>query len=195
MEQNGKTRVNVEIYGTQYKVLAGSSTSIQHVQDVAKLVDEQMREISSANPRLDMPRIAVLTAVNAVDECTKLTKKCDEVTQKQLINKQLQSEQLNQINEEHSKLKQEYQSLEEQCKAQEEAYQSLLQELSKVQKERDQLQIEQANVDKLKEQLQQAENYQERVKQLQEDYEKLQIEFNEWIELVDKEKPKSNTRN
>jgi cell division protein ZapA len=39
-----------------------------HIRHVASLVDDKMREINSKNPSLDINKLAVLTAVNAVND-------------------------------------------------------------------------------------------------------------------------------
>jgi cell division protein ZapA len=65
-----KTRTTVDIYGQQYTIVGTESTS--HVRLVASLVDDKMREISSMNPILDTNKLAVLTAVNAVNDYLKL---------------------------------------------------------------------------------------------------------------------------
>lgn len=65
-----KNRTSVDIYGQQY-VIVGSETA-SHVRLVASLVDDKMREISSKNPSLDISKLAVLTAVNAVNDYIKL---------------------------------------------------------------------------------------------------------------------------
>jgi cell division protein ZapA len=46
--------------------------SPSHVRLVASLVDDKMREISYRNPTLDVNKLAVLTAVNAVNDYIKL---------------------------------------------------------------------------------------------------------------------------
>jgi len=46
--------------------------SPSHVRLVASLVDDKMREISYKNPTLDVNKLAVLTAVNAVNDYIKL---------------------------------------------------------------------------------------------------------------------------
>jgi cell division protein ZapA len=66
-------RVRVDIYGQEYS-LKGQA-SIEHLKRVARLVDEQMKEIAEQNPRLDYSRIAVLAAVNIADQYLRL---CDE---------------------------------------------------------------------------------------------------------------------
>lgn len=67
MDGTDKTRINVEIFGTQYK-LKGSSTP-SYLKQVASHVDDHMHRIENASGgRLDTPRIAVLAAVNMADE-------------------------------------------------------------------------------------------------------------------------------
>jgi cell division protein ZapA len=65
-----KNRTSVDIYGQQYVIVGSESSS--HVRLVASLVDDKMREISSKNPSLDISKLAVLTAVNAVNDYIKL---------------------------------------------------------------------------------------------------------------------------
>lgn len=67
---NQKIRTPVTIYGQHY-IITGTETSA-HVKKVARLVDEKMYEIRSANPDLDTSKLAVLTAVNAVHDYIKL---------------------------------------------------------------------------------------------------------------------------
>jgi cell division protein ZapA len=66
-----RNRTSVDIYGQQYVIVGTESSS--HVRLVASLVDDKMREISSKNPSLDISKLAVLTAVNAVNDYIKLT--------------------------------------------------------------------------------------------------------------------------
>lgn len=65
-----KNRTTVDIYGQQYVIL-GTESGAQ-VRLVAALVDDKMREISSKNPSLDTNKLAVLTAVNAVNDYIKI---------------------------------------------------------------------------------------------------------------------------
>ncbi len=60
----------VEIYGQQYTIVGTESTS--HIRLVASMVDDKMREISNSNPSLDINKLAVLTAVNAVNDFIKI---------------------------------------------------------------------------------------------------------------------------
>ncbi|MGD6967622.1 cell division protein ZapA [Rossellomorea vietnamensis] len=75
MSQEQKNRTTVDIYGTQYVIVGTESTS--HIRQVASLVDEKMREISSMNPSLDKSKLAVLTAVNTLHDNLKLKEYCE----------------------------------------------------------------------------------------------------------------------
>ncbi len=65
-----KNRSTVDIYGQQYVIVGTESNS--HIRLIASMVDDKMREISSANPSLDINKLAVLTAVNAVNDYIKM---------------------------------------------------------------------------------------------------------------------------
>lgn len=70
MTQNDKTRVTVDIYNKSYTVVGKESA--RHVRLVASLVDQKMREINETNQHLDTTRLAVLTAVNSMNDYVKL---------------------------------------------------------------------------------------------------------------------------
>ncbi|GIO27767.1 cell division protein ZapA [Ornithinibacillus bavariensis] len=71
MTQNhDKTRVTVEIRNRSYKIVGEEDAS--HVRLVASLVDQKMREIQEMNPQLDTTSLAVLTAINAMNDYLKL---------------------------------------------------------------------------------------------------------------------------
>ncbi|HWL25455.1 MAG TPA: cell division protein ZapA [Ureibacillus sp.] len=70
MAELEKNRISVEIYGHTYKMVGTESTG--HMRLVASIVDDKMREISVLNPSLDSGKLAVLTAVNTVNEMLKL---------------------------------------------------------------------------------------------------------------------------
>ncbi len=65
-----KHRTTVDIYGQPYVIVGTESPS--HIRLVASLVDDKMREIHSKNPALDVNKLAVLTAVNAVNDYVKI---------------------------------------------------------------------------------------------------------------------------
>ena len=60
----------MDIYGQKYKMV-GSETS-GHMRLVASIVDDKMREIHAHNKQLDIAKLAVLTAVNAVNDYIKV---------------------------------------------------------------------------------------------------------------------------
>ena len=70
MSEQEKTRISVDIYGQNYKMV-GTETS-GHMRLVASMVDDKMREIHSHNQQLDIAKLAVLTAVNAVNDYIKV---------------------------------------------------------------------------------------------------------------------------
>ncbi|QUW22587.1 cell division protein ZapA [Sporosarcina sp. Marseille-Q4063] len=77
MADKEKTRIAVDIYGQTYKMV-GKETSI-HMRQVASVVDDKMREISSHNPTLDSTKIAVLAAVNSVHDYLKLKEQVEQM--------------------------------------------------------------------------------------------------------------------
>ncbi len=64
------TQVTVEIFGQTYTVKAGAEPG--YVEELAKYVDAQMREVSKAAGAVDTVRIAVLAALNIADEVLRL---------------------------------------------------------------------------------------------------------------------------
>lgn len=75
---NGEmNRVTVEIYGQHY-TMKGTSNA-PHMRAVAGFVDDKMREIAQANPRLDTNKLAVLAALIVADEFFKLRQEYEEL--------------------------------------------------------------------------------------------------------------------
>ena len=58
--------IHVEIFGQTYSVRAGADPS--YVEQLAKHVDGQMRDVARASGAVDSVRIAVLAALNIADE-------------------------------------------------------------------------------------------------------------------------------
>lgn len=77
MADQSKTRIAVDIYGQTYKMVGTEKSS--HMRQVASVVDEKMREISSRNPNLDSTKIAVLAAVNSVHDNLKLKEQIEQM--------------------------------------------------------------------------------------------------------------------
>jgi len=72
-----KTKINVEIRHRQYTIVGTESK--EHVQLVADLVNEKMSEIHEANKQLDTSKLAVLTAINTMNDYIKLQEEFDEL--------------------------------------------------------------------------------------------------------------------
>ncbi|ASN05053.1 cell division protein ZapA [Virgibacillus necropolis] len=70
MTQNDKTRTTVEIHNNSYTIMGHEDA--QHVRLVANLVDQKMNEIHKVNSTLGTTRLAVLTAVNTMNDYLKL---------------------------------------------------------------------------------------------------------------------------
>lgn len=70
MTQNNKKRITVDIHNTSYTIVGTEPAS--HVRLVASLVDQKMSEIKEMNNQLDTKMLAVLTAVNTMNDYLKL---------------------------------------------------------------------------------------------------------------------------
>ncbi|GAA5416287.1 cell division protein ZapA [Paraliobacillus ryukyuensis] len=77
MSRSDKTRITVDIYGKTYTIIGEENA--HHVKLVASLVDEKMREIHDVNKSLDTSRLAVLTAVNTMNDYLKLQQEFDKL--------------------------------------------------------------------------------------------------------------------
>src|SRR2546423_695776 len=64
--------IEVTIFNQTYRLR--SKTDKEHVRQIARLVDERMRQISSQMTTHDVVKIAVLTALNIADEMQNLRK-------------------------------------------------------------------------------------------------------------------------
>ncbi|WP_252315668.1 cell division protein ZapA [Sinobaca sp. H24] len=69
-EEKDKYKTTVTIYGQQYTIVGDDPP--EHVRRVAKALTDKMKEHKSLNPYLNTTRLAVLTAVNLVDENLKM---------------------------------------------------------------------------------------------------------------------------
>lgn len=80
VSQPKKTRTSVDIYGRNYTLVG--EEDLHHMRLVASTVDDTMREIYQANKSLDTSRIAVLTAVNTMNDYLKLKEDYDALLKK-----------------------------------------------------------------------------------------------------------------
>ena len=58
--------VRVEIFGSKYRIV--STADPEHIREVARYIDEKMREVAQSFSLRTHSKIAVLTAVNLADE-------------------------------------------------------------------------------------------------------------------------------
>ena len=65
-----QTVVTVDIYGVQYKLKGHSN--VEYIKKVAAAIDESMKKLAKGYPRLDMPKLAVLSAVQIMEEVYRL---------------------------------------------------------------------------------------------------------------------------
>jgi cell division protein ZapA len=70
VSQSNKTKTTVEIHNRKYTVVGDEPP--HHIQMIASMVDLRMKEIQETNPRLDMAKLAVLTAVNTMNDYIKM---------------------------------------------------------------------------------------------------------------------------
>lgn len=77
MASEGSNKVSVTICGATYTVRGRDSE--EHLQLVAQLVDDMMKQVGAANPSLDTKRVAVLTSLNLADELQHLRMKYEEL--------------------------------------------------------------------------------------------------------------------
>jgi cell division protein ZapA len=82
LSNSQKNRTTVEIFSQAYIIMGSESPS--HIRHVASLVNDKMREISSKNPNLESSKLAVLTAVNAVNDYLKMKDQLEQL-QKELL--------------------------------------------------------------------------------------------------------------
>lgn len=69
------SRVTVKIFGQEYTIKGLESE--EYIETIANCVDQKMQEISLKSPNLPPIKIAVLVALNMVDEFHKLKKEYD----------------------------------------------------------------------------------------------------------------------
>jgi cell division protein ZapA (FtsZ GTPase activity inhibitor) len=157
MSAEEKTRINVDIFGTNYKLVGKSSVS--YMKMVAAHVNDQMYHISTALPQLESSKVAVLASVNIADEFFKLRKELEllqgdqqksveqeakfqkliqqyaelDQEKKVLLEKQLAAaEQYNLLKMDLQGLEAELQAAQQQHQAQQEYLQNIEQQLNKV---------------------------------------------------------------
>ncbi|TDY51077.1 cell division protein ZapA [Alicyclobacillus sacchari] len=77
MDNKSVNRVKVVIHGIEY-TLRGT-TSEQHIQEVARMVDRCMAEIAATASYMDERRVAVLAALNLAEQLHQLQREYREL--------------------------------------------------------------------------------------------------------------------
>lgn len=78
-EQEDKMKISVEIYNRTYTIVG--SEPKEQVEQVAQLVNKKMEDIHEASKHLDTTKLAVLTAVNTMNDYVKLKEEYNELLQ------------------------------------------------------------------------------------------------------------------
>lgn len=76
MADDQRQRTTVTIYGQHYRIVGRDGP--EHVEKVASMVDDKMRELKVSNPYLDVSKLAVLTAVNMCHELVHLQEQSED---------------------------------------------------------------------------------------------------------------------
>lgn len=76
-DEEKRTKISVTINHQSYTIVGTESK--EHVEKVANLVNEKMEAIRDANKHLDTTKLAVLTALNTMNDYIKLQKEHDEL--------------------------------------------------------------------------------------------------------------------
>jgi len=205
MSAEEKTRITVDIFGTNYKLVGRSSVS--YMKMVAAHVNDQMYHLTNALPQLESSKIAVLASVNIADEYFKLRKELEqmqgndqkktdlEANYQKSLQQNIELELSIKAGQERLQgLQTELQAAQQQHQAQQEYLQNIEQQLSESQNNTDQQQLLEENTE-LRNELEQErtrfsnsqsddQDLVHEHKKLTIEYEKLKKEYNEWIQLV-----------
>jgi cell division protein ZapA len=79
MDTQGQT-VNVRIYNQTYSIRAGDG-NVERTQQLAAMVDQQMREIAQGALTADSLKVAILAALHIADELDKAKSRYEELDQ------------------------------------------------------------------------------------------------------------------
>ncbi len=72
-----RNKVTVTIHNRTYTIVGDEPK--EHVELIANLVDKKMQEIYASNKHLDSTKLAVLTAINTMNDYVKLKEEFDEL--------------------------------------------------------------------------------------------------------------------
>ncbi|GAA0456521.1 cell division protein ZapA [Alkalibacillus silvisoli] len=81
MSDSEKNKITVEIHNRKYTVVGEESP--EQIKMVASLVDQKMDEIQYSKPSFDTTQLAVLTALNTMNDYLKLKQDYEALLQKE----------------------------------------------------------------------------------------------------------------
>lgn len=70
-----KNRVSIKICGSSYTILTEDDTA--YVEELAELIDSEMKGVAQSSPSLSTTQCAVLVALDQADACKKATASAD----------------------------------------------------------------------------------------------------------------------
>lgn len=74
-----KESIQVEIFGTEYTLK--SDADVEHVRQIAQMVDEKMRRLAENSTVKSPAKLAVLTALNIADELQQFKSKYNHIVE------------------------------------------------------------------------------------------------------------------
>lgn len=77
MAENKQSKIAVKINQKTYTIVGAENR--EHVELIAKMVDDKMNEIEAANKQLNTTSLAVLTAINTMNDYLKLKADYDDL--------------------------------------------------------------------------------------------------------------------
>jgi cell division protein ZapA len=72
--------IDVEIFGQSYKIRGDANR--EHIEKIARYVDQKMREIAETTSTIDTLKVAILASLNIADEYLQLKKKNTKIEEK-----------------------------------------------------------------------------------------------------------------
>jgi cell division protein ZapA (FtsZ GTPase activity inhibitor) len=167
--------VKVEIMGQEYRFISKPETPAEYIHQIAGYVDSQMRKLSRQQPTLDIPRIAVLTAVNIADEYFRLRAEAERSADRVEERIAALEQQLGEAERRLAESEKEKAALAAELEQQREKERALADELAWIKEQSA----------RMSQAAQEESDLREAYRKLEEEYRKLQNEFNEWLDMVD----------
>ena len=178
MSEEIRTKVKVEIMGQEFRFISKPETPVEYIHQIAGYVDSQMQKLSRQQPSLDIPRVAVLAAVNIADEYFRMRAEAERSADR--------------VEDRITALEQKLREAERGLAAAEDEKANLLAQLETQRAKEKELLNELVSMKEqsviMKQAVQEESDLREAYRKLEEEYRKLQSEFNDWLDMVDHER-------